>query len=273
MEITREITDIARARLAAEGAAALSLRAVARDMGMVSSAVYRYFSSRDELLTALIIDGYNAIGEAVENADAACRRGDYSGRWLAACRAARGWAIAHPHEYALIYGSPVPGYQAPADTIGPAARSAVVFGRLVSDAHAAGQFTPPPATPSPASPATPSPATPSPASPATPSPPAPATPSPASPAPPAPSPAPAAQATASPHAMPGSLAEDASRLRDTVLPGVPGDMVIGALTAWAGVFGVISFEVFGQFNNVVTDTAGYFDRAVADLGRLMGLPC
>ena len=242
-EITREITDIARARLAAEGAAALSLRAVARDMGMVSSAVYRYFGSRDELLTALIIDGYNAIGEAVENADAACRRSDYSGRWLAACRAARGWAIAHPHEYALIYGSPVPGYQAPADTIGPAARSAVVFGRLVSDAHAVGQLTPPPATPPPATPP------------------------------------PAAQATASPqpapglHAMPGSLGEDASRLRDTVLPGVPGDMVIGALTAWAGVFGVISFEVFGQFNNVVTDTAGYFDRAVADLGRLMGLPC
>jgi AcrR family transcriptional regulator len=232
VEITREITDIARARLAAEGAAALSLRAVARDMGMVSSAVYRYFSSRDELLTALIIDGYNAIGEAVENADAACRRGDYSGRWLAACRAARGWAIAHPHEYALIYGSPVPGYQAPADTIGPAARSAVVFGRLVSDAHAAGQLTPLPATQATASP----------------------------------QPAPGLQA------MPGSLAEDASRLRDTVLPRVPGDMVIGALTAWAGVFGVISFEVFGQFNNVVTDTAGYFDRAVADLGRLMGLP-
>ncbi len=240
-EITREITDIARARLAAEGAAALSLRAVARDMGMVSSAVYRYFSSRDELLTALIIDGYNAIGEAVENADAACRRGDYSGRWLAACRAARAWAIAHPHEYALIYGSPVPGYQAPADTIGPAARSAVVFGRLVSDAHAAGQLTPPPAgqlTPPPACQATAS-----------------------------PQPAPGLQA------MPGSLAEDAGRLRGTVLPGVPDDMVIGALTAWAGVFGVISFELFGQFKNVVTDTAGYFDRAVADLGRLMGLPC
>ena len=146
-EITREITDIARARLAADGAAALSLRAVARDLGMVSSAVYRYFGSRDELLTALIIDGYNAIGEAVESADAACRRGDYPGRWLAACRAARGWALAHPHEYALIYGSPVPGYQAPEATIGPAARSAVVFGRLISDAHTAGQLVPPPASP------------------------------------------------------------------------------------------------------------------------------
>ena len=106
---------------------------------MVSSAIYRYFASRDELLTALIIDGYNAIGQAVEDADAKCRRDDYPGRWRAACRAARAWALAHPHEYALIYGSPVPGYQAPPDTIGPAARSAAVFGRLISDAHAAGE--------------------------------------------------------------------------------------------------------------------------------------
>ena len=120
-EITREITDTARAQLAASGAAALSLRAVARDLGMVSSAIYRYFASRDELLTALIIDGYNAIGAAVEHADATCARDDYRGRWLAGCRAARAWAVAHPHEYALIYGSPVPGYQAPADTIAPAA--------------------------------------------------------------------------------------------------------------------------------------------------------
>src|ERR1700744_2080553 len=125
-EITREITDTARAHLAADGAATLSLRAVARDLGMVSSAVYRYFASRDDLLTALIIDGYNAIGAAVEAADAACDRADHLGRWRAAGRAARPWAVAHPHEYALIYGSPVPGYEAPADTIAPAARSAVV---------------------------------------------------------------------------------------------------------------------------------------------------
>jgi len=219
-EITRDITDIARARLAAEGAAAVSLRAVARDMGMVSSAVYRYFGSRDELLAVLIIDGYNAIGEAVEDADARCRRGDYPGRWLAACRAARGWALAHAHEYALIYGSPVPGYRAPADTIAPAARSAAVFGRLISDAWEAGQLTPPPGG----------------------------------------------------RTGPGSLAGDAARLRDSVLPGVPDDVAIGALTAWAGVFGVISFELSGKFTNVVTDTAAYFDRAAGDFGRLIGLP-
>src|ERR1700744_1305393 len=108
-EITREITDVARAQLAADGAAALSLRAVARELGMVSSAVYRYFSSRDELLTALIIDGYDALGAAVEKTDAACPLDDFAARRRAATNAARDWAVAHPHENALLYGSPVPG--------------------------------------------------------------------------------------------------------------------------------------------------------------------
>src|SRR6201995_1006206 len=100
-EIPREITDIARAQLAADGADALSLRAVARDLGMVSSAVYRYFGSRGELLTALIIEGDAARGAAVEQADGSCPRGDYGARWRAATSAARDWAVAHPHEYAL----------------------------------------------------------------------------------------------------------------------------------------------------------------------------
>ncbi|MFF5213150.1 TetR/AcrR family transcriptional regulator [Streptosporangium sp. NPDC000396] len=142
-ELTREITDIARRHLATEGAAGLSLRAVAREMGMVSSAIYRYFPSRDDLLTALIIDGYNAIGEAVENADAARPREDHTGRWLAVCHAIRDWALAHPHEYALLYGSPVPGYQAPEDTVAAAIRDTVVYGLIVSDAHQAGVLNPP----------------------------------------------------------------------------------------------------------------------------------
>ena len=68
-ELTTEITDRARAQLATVGAAGLSLRAVARELGMASSAVYRYFPSRDELLTRLIIDGYDALGAAAEAAD------------------------------------------------------------------------------------------------------------------------------------------------------------------------------------------------------------
>jgi AcrR family transcriptional regulator len=217
-EITREITDVARAQLAADGAAALSLRAVARELGMVSSAVYRYFGSRDELLTALIIDGYNALGAAVEQADAARARDDFPGRWQAATAAIRDWALAHPHEYALLYGSPVPGYEAPADTIVPAARSAAVFGRLVSDAHAAAALT-----------------------------------SPAAPAPPA------------------ALTTDLLQLRHAIMPGVPDAIMAAALAAWPAVFGLVSFELFGQLNNVITDRGTYFAHAVAALGRLFGL--
>jgi AcrR family transcriptional regulator len=135
-ELLAEITDAARRQLAEVGAAALSLRAVARDVGMVSSAVYRYFPSRDDLLTRLIIDSYDALGTAAEQAD------DPSlgprERWLAVCRAVRDWARKHPHEYALLYGSPVPGYQAPQDTVPPASRVGVVLGRILGDAAAAG---------------------------------------------------------------------------------------------------------------------------------------
>src|SRR5690606_2437243 len=104
---------------------------------------YRYFPSRDDLLTALIIDGYNAIGEAVERADAACDRDDHTGRWLAVCRTVREWALAHPNEYALLYGSPVPGYKAPQSTIGPASRDTVIYGRILTDAHRANVLRPP----------------------------------------------------------------------------------------------------------------------------------
>jgi AcrR family transcriptional regulator len=134
-----EIKDIARRHLAAEGAAALSLRAVARDLGVVSSAVYRYFPSRDDLLTALIVDAYDESGAAVEAADATCERNDSAGRWRAIAIALRDWAVANPSSYALVYGSPVPGYHAPGDrTIGPATRTTLALVRILADAHRPG---------------------------------------------------------------------------------------------------------------------------------------
>ncbi|WP_125777386.1 TetR/AcrR family transcriptional regulator [Antribacter gilvus] len=139
-ELTQEIVDIARGQLATSGAAGLSLRAVAREMGMVSSALYRYFPSRDDLLTRLIIDGYDAVGEAVERSDAAVDPEDVAGRLVAVCHAVRTWALAHPHEYALLHGSPVPGYSAPQDTVGPAVRDTVVLGRIIGDAWASGRL-------------------------------------------------------------------------------------------------------------------------------------
>jgi AcrR family transcriptional regulator len=132
-ELVDEIKSAARRQLAAGGASGLSLRAVAREVGMVSSAVYRYFPSRDDLLTALIIDAYNAVGLAAETADAACRRSDIDRRWMATCRAIRAWAAAHLQEYGLVYGTPVPEYRAPEDTIVPATRVTAVLIGIIRD--------------------------------------------------------------------------------------------------------------------------------------------
>ncbi|MCW2634232.1 MAG: Transcriptional regulator, TetR family [Blastococcus sp.] len=137
-ELTAEITDAARRQLAEVGAAALSLRAVAREVGMVSSAVYRYFPSRDDLLTRLLVDGYDDLGAAAEAADVPGTAP--LDRWLSVCRAVRAWARAHPHEYALLYGSPVPGYQAPQDTVPAAARVGVALGRILGDAARSGDL-------------------------------------------------------------------------------------------------------------------------------------
>lgn len=145
--VRARILDAARARLAQDGAAGLSLRAVARDVGMVSSAVYRYVPSRDDLLTALLIESYDALGAAVENADATAGPAP-ADRWTAACRAVRDWSVAHPAEFALLYGTPVPGYRAPTDTVGPATRVIGVLLGIVLDAVAAGAApTPPPPAP------------------------------------------------------------------------------------------------------------------------------
>jgi AcrR family transcriptional regulator len=141
-EMTEEIKAVARRHLAEHGSAALSLRAVAREVGLVSSAVYRYFPSRDDLLTALIVDAYDAIGAVAE--DAVAGRGharrSVTDRWLVLAGAIRRWARAHVHEYALIYGSPVPGYEAPADTVAPAARISLAFLRLMADGVASGEI-------------------------------------------------------------------------------------------------------------------------------------
>jgi len=138
-ELTEEIVDAARRHLATDGAAGLSLRAVARDLGMVSSAIYRYFPSRDDLLTRLIIDAYDALGEHVEaEEEAVVRRTDLRARWLAIAHGVRDWALAHPQQWGLIYGTPVPGYVAPPDTIAPASRVTQLLIALLAERLARG---------------------------------------------------------------------------------------------------------------------------------------
>jgi AcrR family transcriptional regulator len=216
-EMIDEIKGAARRHLAIDGAN-LSLRAVARDMGMVSSALYRYFPGRDDLLTALIIDAYNALGAAVEQAEAAVVRTDLRGRWIAAAGAVRDWAVANPPEYALIYGSPVPGYKAPADTIGPASRTGIVLIAILADGVSTGQLGADPGE---------------------------------------------AQAT--------GVHADMALLVAATFPELPESVLLRGLTAWIHVFGVVSFELFGQLHNVVKDPSAFFAHQMNLMAELIGV--
>jgi AcrR family transcriptional regulator len=210
--MTEEIKAIARRHLASDGAN-LSLRAVARDLGVVSSALYRYFASRDDLLTALIIDAYNALGDTVEAAAASKPREDLEGRWLAIAHAIRDWALARPHEYALIYGSPVPGYQAPQDTVGPATRSAFALVGLLRDGVELGLY------------------------------------------------------TGDGEPLPEAVHKDLARMRADTAPAVPESLLARGMAAWLLIFGTVSFELFGQFETVITDRAAFFDYQMREAFR------
>lgn len=138
IELTRAILTRARAQLADVGPGELSVRQIARELGMASSAVYRYFPSRDHLITALLVECYDESADAVEAAEAGVPRPQLRKRWTTMAHALRDWALAHRHEYALLYGSPVPGYAAPDDTVMPAMRTPQVFLALIADAEEQG---------------------------------------------------------------------------------------------------------------------------------------
>jgi AcrR family transcriptional regulator len=213
-----DLKRVAREHLATDGAD-LSLRSVARELGMVSSAVYRYFESRDALLTALIIDAYDDLGVATEQAEAACRRTDLRGRWQATSHAIRDWSLANRAEYALLYGTPVPGYSAPEDTIGPASRTVVVMTGILRDGSDRGVLAP------------------------------------------------------LPHErLPSPTRSDLEGI--TTLPGfegVPPALLARGMGAWAALFGLISFELFGRLTNAVHDYDAWFDYQLRLLTRELGL--
>ncbi|GLY65169.1 TetR/AcrR family transcriptional regulator [Amycolatopsis taiwanensis] len=121
-ETTEEIKTIALKQMASDGPGAISLRAIAREMGMTAGAIYGYFPTRDDLLTTLIKDVYLSLVEKVEAARDAVPPEDTAGRILAWGLTTREWALANPEGFRLVYGDPVPGYQAPAG--GPAAEAA-----------------------------------------------------------------------------------------------------------------------------------------------------
>jgi AcrR family transcriptional regulator len=216
-EMTEEIKSTARRHLATDGAN-LSLRAVARDMGMVSSALYRYFASRDALLTALIVDAYNSLGTAAEAGDTSVTdRTALRTRWLSICHAVRTWALTNPSEYALLFGSPVPEYHAPNDTITAASRTPLALITVLKDSVNAGF------------------------------------------------------STTADH-LPPALHADMSRLRDQIAPDIPEELLARGSMGWIQLFGAVSFELFGQLNNVVEDREVYFEYQMHQVATTIGIP-
>jgi AcrR family transcriptional regulator len=135
----RAILDAALRLLADGGSAALTIRGLGRELGLVPSALYRYVANRDDLLTLLIAHAHGDLADQVQSAHDQVDHRDFRGRWQAMAHAIRDWSLAHPHEFALIFGTPVPGYQAPPErTVEPGTRVLLLLARLGVGAEAAG---------------------------------------------------------------------------------------------------------------------------------------
>ena len=215
VEVRAAILAAAAERVARDGAADLSLRAVARDVGMVSSAVYRYFSSRDDLLTALIIEAYDSLGEHVEAQIAASAGRPAATRWIEAALTVREWALAHRHDYALIYGTPIPGYAAPDDTVASGTRVSRALVSIVRDADRLEPITDRPVAP--------------------------------------------------------TLSKSFGALREQIDLDVDDATTLAVITAWSQLFGLLSFELFGQTRNFVDDDEALFRAAATAMAASIGL--
>jgi AcrR family transcriptional regulator len=121
-EMLEDIKMVARQQMAESGTAGISLSAIARALEVSQPALYRYYPSRDDLITALILDAYNDQANTLEAADAGIAGDAYFSRMLVVLDAYRKWALDHPTDFQLIYGNPIPGYKAPFEVTAPAAR-------------------------------------------------------------------------------------------------------------------------------------------------------
>ena len=135
------IKAAARHQMAEHGTAGLTLRGIARELGVTAPAIYNYFPHLDDLITALIIDAFTDLGMAMQAADSAAPTARPADRAMAQCLAYRRWATDHPLDFQLIYGNPIPGYIAPADITIPLARRPFLgLFACFLEAHQAGEL-------------------------------------------------------------------------------------------------------------------------------------
>lgn len=120
------IKETAWKQVAEHDVPSLSLRAIARELGITAPAIYNYFARRDDLVTALIVDAFNSLGKSQKDSIQDVPDHELAARLTRLGFAYREWAITHPQRYLLIFGTPIPGYEAPADITVPAAAWSLV---------------------------------------------------------------------------------------------------------------------------------------------------
>ena len=232
--VEADIVRVARAQLAQVGPSELSVRAVARELGMGSASIYRYVASRDEVLGRLQVAMYAELVQHVEEREAAVaqvwaaksagrvRPDAVLARWRAICGAVRDWALAHPHDYALVYGPPVPGYAPPTEATEAASRVTDAFLRCLVAVDELGLF---------------------------------------------PRPVPGVRegdALAAVRTKAAAVAVSGRPPREAVLA--------RGVLAWGSVLGAVSFELFGRYAGSIDDPGAWFGQVVDLLAADLGLP-
>ncbi|NTW57291.1 MAG: TetR/AcrR family transcriptional regulator [Chlorobiaceae bacterium] len=140
--LRESIKEAAWRQIGVSGASSLSLRSIARDLGISAPAIYNYFTDRDALVTALVLDAYLSFGDSQHAAkEKFTGEGDVAKRFMETGIAYREWAIANPHRYLLIFGTPVPGYVPPMEELQPAMmRSMGALAEVVAELHHRGML-------------------------------------------------------------------------------------------------------------------------------------
>lgn len=137
-----EIKSVAWKQIEQQSAAQLSLGSIAREMGLTTPALYRYFASRNELVSALIEDAHISFAQALEKGLSGLPLDDHAGRFRALCQGYRLWALSHPQPYSLLFGSPVPGYRLVNEAARAAEHSFLILLGVVQAAQQAGKLSP-----------------------------------------------------------------------------------------------------------------------------------
>ncbi len=135
-----EILSTAWKQIGEVGAVGLSLRGIAREMGMTAPGLYRYYKDRDALVTALLMDAFTSFTASLEAGRDSCKADDHTGRFRAMCKSYFQWAAQNPQRYMLLFGTPIQGYMF-AEELGPVAqRSFLVLQGVIGEAHLAGKI-------------------------------------------------------------------------------------------------------------------------------------